>query len=147
MDHKNKTLMLRREDVPLMWYTIDAAGKTLGRLAVEIAKILRGKHKPTFTLHADVGDGVIVLNADQIVVTGNKAAQKLYRHYTGYIGGLREIPYARMMDRKPEYIIEHAVKGMVPKTKLGRHQMKRLRVFATGVEPQMEAQQPITVNC
>ena len=142
----------RRQRTPLAkaqaerdWVVIDATNQTLGRLASKCAAILRGKHKPTFTPHADTGDGVVVLNAGKVKVTGSKAAQKLYRYYTGYISGLREIPYEVMKDRKPEYIIEHTVKGMMPKTKLGRAQLKRLRIFAKD-EHAMDAQQPIQVT-
>lgn len=134
--------MLRNEDVKPAWFILDATGKTLGRFASEIAKILRGKHKPTFTSHIDGGDGVIVINATKIKVTGGKEAQKLYRYYTGYMGGLREIPYRTMQARKPEYIIERAVSGMMPKTRLGKQQLKKLRVFA-GAEHEHAAQQPI----
>ncbi len=128
------------------WFVLDAAGKTLGRFASEVAKILQGKHKPTFTTFMDDGDGVIVINADKIKVTGAKAAQKIYRYYTGSMGGMREVPYKTMLARKPEYIITHAVKGMVKRSRLGRQQMKHLRVFA-GSEHDMQAQQPIVVNC
>ena len=127
------------------WYLFDAKGKTLGRLAAEIAKVLRGKHKPTYTPNADVGDGVIVINAKEIVVSGDKEAQKLYRTHSGYIGGLKEIPYRRMQERHPEKIIEHAVKGMMPKTKLGRAMYKKLHVFATD-KHNMQAQQPIEAS-
>jgi large subunit ribosomal protein L13 len=143
--HSQSTFMAKKGESSLNWFILDAKGKTLGRLASEISKILRGKHKPTFTPHADTGDGVVVLNAGKVKVTGSKAAQKLYRYYTGYISGLREIPYEVMKDRKPEYIIEHAVKGMMPKTKLGRAQLKRLRIFAKD-EHAMDAQQPIQVT-
>src|SRR5665213_3274324 len=115
MSQKNKTFMLTKEAAKPSWFILDAAGKTLGRFASEVAKILRGKHKPTFTSHIDGGDGVIVINANKIRVTGAKEAQKLYRYYTGYMGGLREIPYRTMQARKPEYIIERAVTGMMPK--------------------------------
>ncbi len=127
------------------WFVLDAAGKTLGRFASEVAKILRGKHTPGFTPHNDVGDGVIVINVDKIAVTGSKAARKTYHYYTGYIGGLREVPYSVMLSRKPAYVIEHAVKGMMPRTSLARKQLKRLRLY-TGAEHQMDAQQPIKVN-
>jgi large subunit ribosomal protein L13 len=127
------------------WFILDAAGKTLGRFASEIAKILRGKHKPTYTDFSDVGDGVIVINAEKIVITGAKSAQKVYRYNTGSPSGMREIPYETMLARKPEYIIEHAVQGMVPRSRLGRQQIKRLRVYA-GSEHDLQAQQPITVN-
>lgn len=135
--------MLRKEDVKPSWFVLDASGKTLGRFASEIAKILRGKHKATYTSHIDGGDGVIVINATQIKVTGGKEAQKIYRYYTGYMGGLREIPYRTMQARKPEYIIERAVSGMMPKTRLGKQQLKKLRIFA-GTEHEQAAQQPLT---
>ncbi len=141
----SKTVMLTKKDVKQNWYILDATGKTLGRFAAEIAKILRGKHKPSFTPNIDCGDGVIVVNAEKVVVTGNKEAEKLYRYYTGYMSGMREVPYRTMRARKPEYIIEHAVKGMMPGTRLGRQQTKKLRVFK-GEEHQMEAQQPVKVN-
>lgn len=138
--------MLQKKDCQPTWFVLDAAGKTLGRFASEVAKILRGKHKPTFTPHVDSGDGVIVINADKIAVTGSKESRKVYRHYTGHINGMRETPYRVMKDRHPERIIEHAVHGMLPRTKLGRSQKKRLRVFA-GAEHTMTAQKPIQVNC
>lgn len=140
-----KTYILKNEEIKHNWFILDAKGKTLGRFASEVTKILRGKHKPAFTPSADSGDGVIIINADKIRVTGSKEAQKLYRYYTGYMGGLREIPYRTMMQRKPEYIIESAVKGMMPKTRLCGQQLRRLRVFA-GEEHGMEAQKPIKAN-
>src|ERR1700733_10843557 len=109
MYKQQKTFQLKEADVKRTWFILDATGKTLGRLCSEVTKILRGKHKPTFTTYADGGDGVIVINADKIRVTGAKEAQKLYRYYTGSMGGLREIPYRTMKARHPEYIIEHAV--------------------------------------
>ena len=139
---QNKTLMLKKKDIKHGWYILDASGKTLGRFSAEVAKVLRGKHKPTYTPYEDCGDGVIVINANKIKVTGNKEAVKLYTYYTGFMGGLRRIPYRTMMERKPDYIIEHAVKGMMPGSRLGRQQAKRLRVFA-GDDHQMEAQKPI----
>lgn len=137
--------MVKNEEVKHDWFVLDAAGKTLGRFATEVAKILRGKHKPTFTTFADGGDGVIIINAEKIRVTGNKEAQKIYRYYTGSMSGLREIPYRTMKARKPEYILEHAVKGMMPKSRLARQQLKRLRVFA-GAEHGQAAQKPIKAN-
>lgn len=145
MLRRDKTLMIKESEVKRQWYILDATGKTLGRFASEIAKILRGKHKPTFTTFADAGDGVIVINADKIQVTGAKEATKLYRYYTGYMSGLREIPYRTMHARKPEYIIEHAVKGMMPKTRLANAQYKRLRVFK-GEQHDLQAQKPIHAN-
>ena len=141
----NKTIMHRKEDSKPTWFVLDAEGKTLGRFAAEVAKILRGKHKPTFTTYSDAGDGVIVLNASKIRVTGNKEASKEYISYTGYMGGQRRTPYRVMLARNPERIIEHAVKGMMPKTRLANAQYKRLRVFA-GAEHDLKAQQPIKAN-
>lgn len=142
---RQQTPILKKEDVKPQWFLVDATGKTLGRLACEIAKVLRGKHKPNYTPHVDSGDGVIVVNAEKIYVTGRKEAQKVYRHYTGYMSGMREIPYRTVLARKPNHIIETAVKGMLPKTKQGRAQFKRLRVVA-GTDHQMEAQQPVSVS-
>lgn len=142
---QQKTFQLKPADIKRSWFILDAAGKTLGRFASEITKILRGKHKPTFTTFIDGGDGVIIINADKIVVTGNKEAQMVYHYYTGSMGGLREIPYRTMMARKPEYIIEHAVKTMMPRTRLANAQLKRLRIFA-GPEHNMAAQKPIQAN-
>lgn len=144
-EQKNKTFMLRNEDAKPNWLILDATGKTLGRFASEIAKILRGKHKPTFTSHIDGGDGVIVINASKIEVTGAKEAQKKYRYYTGHIGGLREVPYRVMQKRKPAHIIEHAVSGMMPKTRLGRQQLKKLRIYA-GEEHTQAAQKPLNAD-
>lgn len=141
----NKTIMHRKEDSKPNWFILDATGKTLGRFASEVAKILRGKHKPTFTTYSDAGDGVIVINADKIKVTGSKEATKVYHYYTGSINGLRAVPYRVMMARKPPYIIEHAVKGMMPKTRLANAQLKKLRIFA-GSEHNLEAQKPIKAN-
>jgi large subunit ribosomal protein L13 len=145
LSKQNKTMMLRKEDVKHQWFILDATGKTLGRFAAEITKILRGKHKATFTTYIDGGDGVIVINADKIHVSGNKEAQKTYIYHTGAVGGLRTIPYRTMQARKPEYIVEHAVRGMMPKTRLANAQLKRLRIFA-GTEHEMQAQQPIQAN-
>ncbi len=142
---QQKTFNEKKEDRQLNWLVFDAEGKTLGRFAAEIAKVLRGKHKPTFTPNVDMGDGVIVLNAEKIKVSGSKASRKIYRRYTGHIGGMREVPFNIMQARKPEYIIERAVSGMLPKTKLGNAQRKRLRIFA-GKEHKMDAQKPIAVN-
>ncbi len=127
---EQKTFLLKKEQIHRKWYLLDATGKTLGRLCSEIAKIIRGKHKPTFTPHVDCGDHVLVINAEKIRVTGNKEAEKEYIYYTGSMSGLRRIPYRVMRDRKPGYIIEHAVHGMLPKSRLGKQQRKRLRVFA-----------------
>ncbi|MBM3198629.1 MAG: 50S ribosomal protein L13 [Chlamydiae bacterium] len=144
---KNTTTLLTKEEAEATrkWFVLDASGKTLGRFCSEVAKILRGKHKVTFTSHVDAGDGVIVINADKIVVTGAKEAQKIYRYYTGSMGGMREVPYRIMQSRKPDYIIRHAVKGMMPKTRLAEAQMKKLRIFA-GDQHAMQAQQPVVVS-
>lgn len=140
-----KTYQLKTEEIKRTWFVLDAAGKTLGRFASEVAKILRGKHKADFTTFIDSGDGVIVINADKIVVTGNKEATKNYIYYTGSMSGLREVPYRTMKARKPEYIIEHAIKKMMPRTRIADSQIKRLRVFA-GAEHDMAAQKPVSAN-
>lgn len=142
---QHRSFQIKQEEIQRNWFILDAAGKTLGRFASEVTKILRGKHKPTFTTHIDGGDGVIILNADKIVVTGNKEASKVYHYYTGAVNGLREVPYRVMKARKPEYIVEHAVKTMMPRTRLADAQLKRLRVFAGG-EHNMAAQKPINAN-
>src|SRR5690554_450995 len=135
------TYLAKAGQVDRQWLLIDAQGQTLGRLASEIATLLRGKHKPTFTPNVDTGDHVIVINADKVVVTGNKAQQKLYYHHTGYAGGLKSISYERLMEKKPEQIIYLAVKGMLPHNRLGRAMIKKLRVYA-GAEHDHAAQQP-----
>lgn len=139
---QKKTPNVRKEDIKRNWIVFDASGKVLGRLCTEIAKVLRGKHKPSFTPNVDMGDGVIVINAEKIKVTGSKEAQKLYRYYTGHIGGLREIPYRTMLARKPGHIIENAVKGMMPKSRLGKQQLRKLRVYKGG-QHDLVSQQPI----
>ncbi|MDD3613791.1 MAG: 50S ribosomal protein L13 [Caldicoprobacterales bacterium] len=136
-----KTYMANAETVERKWYVVDAKGKTLGRLSSEIAKILRGKHKPTYTPHVDTGDFVIVINAELIEVTGNKGEQKLYRHHSGYPGGLKERTYNELMEKAPTKIIYTAVKGMMPKGPLGRKMLKKLKVYA-GPSHNHEAQQP-----
>lgn len=123
------------------WYVVDAEGQTLGRLSSEVAKILRGKHKPIFTPHVDTGDHVVVINADKIQVTGNKLDQKMYRHHTGYAGGLKEKTLRQMMETKPEEVIRAAIKGMLPHNSLGRQIFKKLRVYA-GPEHEQQAQNP-----
>lgn len=136
-----KSYMAKPSDVQRKWYVIDADGKTLGRLATEIATILRGKHKPIFTPHIDTGDHVVVINCSKVVLTGNKLDQKMRRHHTGYPGGLKEVTYREFMSKTPEKAVYLAVKGMLPKNKLGRQMMKKLRVYA-GAEHQQQAQQP-----
>lgn len=145
MQKQGKTFIPNKKETKQNWLILDASGKTLGRLSAEIAKILRGKHKPIYTSYMDCGDGVIVINAEKVKVSGAKEAQKIYRYYTGSMSGLREIPYRTMQARKPEYIIEHAVKGMMPKSRLGKQQLKKLRIFA-GDKHDLAAQQPISVN-
>ena len=120
---------------------IDASGKTLGRLATEVAKLLRGKHKPTYTPFVDTGDYVIVINASEMVLTGNKLDQKMYRYHTGYAGGLKETTYRNLMAKNPEKALELAVKGMLPKNSLGRQMFKKLKVYA-GAEHDHAAQKP-----
>lgn len=135
------TYMPNAASIERKWYVVDASGLTLGRLSSEVAKILRGKNKPIYTPFIDTGDYVIVVNADKIVVTGKKMDQKLYTHHTGYIGGLKQVTLKKMMETKPTEVIKHAVKGMLPKNALGRHMMKKLRVYA-GPEHGHEAQKP-----
>ena len=147
MNHNQKTpLLTKKESIDTRkWYLFDATGKTLGRFAAEVAKILRGKHRPDYTPYVDCGDGVAIINAEKIEVTGMKKARKIYKSYTGYIGGLREVPYNTMIARKPEHVLMHAIKGMMPKTRLGRQQVKKLRIFK-GATHDMDAQKPIPVN-
>ena len=127
------------------WFLFDATGKTLGRFSSEIANILRGKHKVNFTPHVDAGDGVVIINADKIKVTGSKASRKIYRYYTGWMGGMRETPYEVMLARNPTHILRHAIKDMMPKTRLSEHQLKKLRIFA-GDKHDHTAQNLIPVN-
>src|SRR5512138_3446887 len=137
-----KTYSAKPGDITHTWYVVDADGMVLGRLAAEIAKILRGKHKPIFTPHMDTGDGVIVINASKVKVTGRKGEQKLYFRHTGYMGHERYTPYAQMIAKHPERVIEKAVYGMLPKTALGRQVLRRkLRVYP-GAEHPHAAQQP-----
>lgn len=136
-----KTFLAKAHEVERKWYLIDAEGKTLGHLASAIATILRGKNKPIYTPHVDTGDYVVVINAEKLVVTGNKASQKFYKRYSGYAGGLKEISYKDMMKKYPERILEHAVKGMLPKNSLGRDMFRKLRVYA-GSEHENQAQNP-----
>lgn len=144
---KNQTSLVTKEQAikERRWLLLDATGKTLGRFASEVAQILRGKHKTNFTPHVDCGDGVIIINADKIKVTGAKEAQKVYYYHTGAMSGLREVPYSVMKARKPEYILEHAIAGMMPQSRLAKQQLRKLRIFA-GAEHDMTAQQPIPLN-
>ena len=133
--------MLKKEEVQREWYVVDATGKTLGRLASEIAKILIGKHKPTYTPHVDNGDFVVVINADKIHVTGKKLDKKVYYKHTGYMGHLKETTLREMLQKKPEEVIRLAVRGMLPKNKLRDRRMKRLKVYAAPEHPH-SAQNP-----
>ena len=135
------TYMPKAGEITRKWYVIDAAGKPMGKVAVEAAKLLRGKHKAIFTPHADCGDHVIIVNCDAAVLTGNKLNQKMYRHHTGYPGGLKETSYRRLMATKPEFALKEAVRGMLPKGPLGYAMLKKLHVYA-GAEHKHQAQQP-----
>lgn len=136
-----KTYMAKPETVTHKWYIVDATGKTLGRLAAKIAHRLRGKHKPEYTPHVDTGDYIIVINAEKIVVTGNKTQDKIYEHYTGYPGGLKSISFDKLMAKFPTRIVEKAVKGMLPKNPLGYAMIRKLKVYAGNEHPH-GAQQP-----
>ena len=136
-----KTYMANSDKIERKWYVVDAEGQTLGRLSAEIAKVLRGKNKPVFTPHIDTGDYVIVVNAAKVKVTGKKLDQKVYYHHSDYVGGMKETTLREMMAKKPEAVIELAVKGMLPKGPLGRTMIKKLHVYA-GAEHAHEAQKP-----
>ena len=136
-----KTYMANPDKIERKWYVVDAEGQTLGRLSAEIAKVLRGKNKPQFTPHVDTGDYVIVVNAAKINVTGKKLDQKIYYHHSDYVGGMKETTLREMMAKKPEAVIELAVKGMLPKGPLGRTMLKKLHVYA-GPEHEQQAQKP-----
>ena len=135
------TYMAKAEDVQRKWYVVDAEGMVLGRLASQVASVLRGKHKPIYTPHVDTGDFVIILNADKVVLTGKKLDQKVYYKHSGFPGGLKETVYRRLMDQKPEFAVQHAIVGMLPKGPLGRRMAKKLKVYK-GTEHTHEAQQP-----
>lgn len=136
-----KTVMANSETIERKWFVADAEGQTLGRFASEVAKILKGKHKPEYTPHMDCGDYVIVLNCEKIKVTGGKENKKIYKHHTGWVGNLKEITYADLMKKHPDRIITQAIKGMLPKNSLGRQMIKKLKVYA-GSEHNHEAQKP-----
>lgn len=137
-----RTYSPKPADVQRQWYVIDATDVVLGRLASQVARLLRGKHKPIFAPHVDTGDFVIVVNADKVVLTGNKLQQKRAYRHSGYPGGLRSIPYSELMEKRPERVIEKAVKGMLPKNSLGRKMIKKLKVYA-GPDHPHQAQQPV----
>lgn len=136
-----KTFSAKKEEVQRDWYVVDASDKVLGRLATQIANILRGKNKPIFTPHVDTGDFVVVINADKVRLTGRKLEQKTYYRHSGYPGGLKSTTAGKIKDNNPEFIIKHAVKGMLPHNKLGRKQIKKLKIFA-GPDHKHEAQSP-----
>ena len=140
-----KTYSAKPEEVRRDWYLVDATGKTLGRLSTEIARRLRGKHKPEYTPHVDTGDYIVVVNAEKIRVTGNKLKDKMYYRYTGYVGNLKSMPLEKLMEQHPERALQYAVKGMMPRNPLGRKMLSKLHVFA-GPEHNHEAQQPIPLE-
>ena len=137
----NTTYSPKKAEIESKWYIIDAANKPLGRVATEAAKLLRGKHKPTFTPNIDTGDHVIILNVKDVILTGNKLNQKIYRHHSGYIGGMKEVSAKVMLEKNPEKAMTLAVKGMLPHNSLGRQSLKKLRVYA-GAEHENQAQKP-----
>ena len=140
-----KTLTPSPSDIQRKWYIVDAEGKPLGRLSTKVATILCGKNKPYYVPNIDTGDYVIVINAAKVRVTGMKALQKVYKSFSGYPGGLKEIPYAKVLEKHPERIIEHSIKGMMPKNKLGRAMFKKLKVYP-GAEHPHSAQKPVELN-
>jgi len=140
-----KTYFATTENSEHKWYVIDAQGKVLGRLATQVANYLRGKHKPEYTPHADTGDYIIIINAAQIKMTGNKNQEKIYYTHSGYPGGLKETSFEKLQEKAPTRVIELAVKGMLPKNSLGREMLRKLKVYA-GAEHPHEAQQPIAID-
>jgi large subunit ribosomal protein L13 len=130
-----KTPVAKPAEIARRWYLVDADGVVLGRLAAEVARVLQGKHKPIYTSHVDCGDGVIVINAARVRLTGKKPEQKVYFRHSGYVGGAKLIPFKRMLERRPEFVIRRAVRGMLPKTVLGRQMLKKLRVYAGPEHP------------
>ena len=140
-----KTFMANAQNVERNWYIVDADGMTLGRLASQVAAILRGKNKPTFTPHVDCGDHVIVINAAKVVLSGKKLDQKIYYHHSGFAGGLKQTKYRKLMAEKPDFAVKHAVIGMLQKGPLGRQMARKLRVYA-GAEHEHEAQKPVVLE-
>lgn len=140
-----KTTFLKESEIDRKWHVVDAAGKPVGRLAAEVATVLRGKHKPSYAPHVDNGDFVIVVNAKQVHLSGNKEEQKIYKHYTGFSNGLKQFTAAFIRERNPERIVHQAVWGMIPRTRQGRQVIRRLKVFA-GPEHNHQAQQPQTLE-
>ena len=141
----NTTYSIKKSEIERKWYIIDAANKPLGRVATEAAKLLRGKHKPTYTPNLDVGDNVIIINCSKVVLTGKKLDQKIYRHHSGYIGGMKETTARELLNKSPEKMMMYAVKGMLPHNSLGRQMLKKLRVYA-GAEHENIAQKPEVWN-
>ena len=137
----NTTYMANAKNIQKKWYIIDASNKPLGRVAAEAAKLLRGKHKPTFTPHVDTGDHVIILNCSEVILTGKKLDQKIYRHHTGYIGNMKEVTARNMLQDKPEKAMMLAIKGMLPKNRLGRQMINKVRIYS-GAEHENQAQKP-----
>jgi large subunit ribosomal protein L13 len=140
-----KTYSPRKKDVQRAWYVVDAQGAVLGRLASEVAKILRGKHKPTYAPHMDMGDHVVVVNAAGVRLSGEKGPKKLYYHHSQYPGGLKTVPFERLLDRHPEKVVERAIKGMLPRNRLGRQMARKLSVYA-GPEHEHQAQKPVPIR-
>ncbi len=140
-----KTYSPKPQDVERKWYVVDAEGQVLGRLATQIAHIARGKHKPMWAPHADVGDYIIVVNADKIRLTGRKADQKMYYRHSGYPGGLKSTSLRRMMEKRPEFVLQEAVRGMLPGNRLGRKLLKHVKIYASPTHPH-ESQQPETLE-
>ena len=144
-NNENKTTYRKSSELKRKWLIFDATGKTLGRFASEVSKVLRGKHRPDYTPSVDLGDGVIIINANKVKVTGSKRVTKIYRYHTGAMSGLREVNFETMLARSPRTVIERAIWGMMPKNRLSTHQMRRLRVFA-GEAHNHHAQQPTAVT-
>ncbi|MDA0745890.1 MAG: 50S ribosomal protein L13 [bacterium] len=141
-----KTMSAKKSDMDHKWFLADAEGKVLGRFASEVAKILKGKHKPVYTTHVDTGDHVVIINAEKIRVTGsNKMEQKVYTSYSGYPGGLKKVTLQDALEKKPEFVLQHAIKGMLPRTKLGRQMMRKVRIYS-GSEHPHEAQAPENIE-
>jgi large subunit ribosomal protein L13 len=137
-----KTFSAKKEDIKPKWHMIDANGEILGRLAVTVAKVIRGKHKPTFTPHVDTGDFVIIINAHKVRLTGKKMKDKMYYRHTGYPGGIRSISAEKLLQKKPEEVLRKAIRGMLPKNSLGRHILKKAKIYASADHPH-SAQQPV----
>ena len=140
-----KTFMAKAGQVERKWYVVDASGMALGRLASQVAAVLRGKNKPTFTPNVDCGEHVIIINTDKVILTGKKLEKKFYSYHTGYIGGLKQIPYSKMMAEKSDLAVYEAVKGMLPKNSLGRKMLTKLRVYK-GAEHNQQAQMPVELK-